>query len=187
MAKLVFEMMISLDGYINDARGDFDWGHIDAEVHGHANGEGRRCGLAVYGRRMYETMAFWQTYRGDTPFEAEYAEIWRQTDKIVVSKTLTEPKTPRTKLVTSLDVDAMRDLKAQTGRDIFVSGPTLAADYLDAGLVDEIGIYYVPVAVGDGTPMFQTRNKVKLARTEEVPFANGTVFIRYDVLNGSNG
>ncbi|EUB95378.1 bifunctional deaminase-reductase domain protein [Rhizobium sp. CF080] len=185
MAKLVFEMMISLDGYINDATGDFDWGHIDAAVHGHANEEGRRCGLAVYGRRMYETMAIWETYQGGTPFEAEYAELWRQTDKIVVSETLTEPKTRRTKILPSLDTEAMRDLKIQTGRDIFVSGPTLAAAYLDAGLVDEVGIYYVPVAVGDGTPMFQTRNKMKLARIEEVPFPNGTVFMRYDVVNGS--
>ncbi|MEN3146904.1 hypothetical protein ABCW43_06290 [Neorhizobium sp. IRAMC:178] len=117
MAKLVFEMMVSLDGYINDAAGDFDWGHIDAQVHGHANREGRRCGLAVYGRRMYETMAIWETYQGGTPFEAEYAELWRQTDKIVVSKTLTEAKTRRTKILPSLDAEAMGDLKAQAGRD----------------------------------------------------------------------
>jgi dihydrofolate reductase len=183
MAQLVFEMMISLDGYINDARGDFDWGHVDAEVHGHANDEGRRCGLSVYGRRMYETMAIWQTYQGGTPVEMDYAGIWKNTDKLVVSRTLTEPKTPRTKIVASLDAEAMRDLKAQAGRDIAVAGPTLAAAYLDAGLVDEVGIYYVPVAVGDGTPMFQTRNKLRLERTEQVPFANGTTFIRYRVLN----
>ncbi len=185
MAKLVFEMMISLDGYINDARGDFDWGHIDAEVHGHANREGRRCGLAVYGRRMYETMAIWETYQGGTPFEAEFAELWRQTDKIVVSTTLTEPKTMRTKILPALDTGAMGELKARSGREIFVSGPTLAAAYLDAGLVDEVGIYYVPVVVGDGTPMFQTRGKVRLERIEAAPFANGTVFTRYRVLNAN--
>jgi len=180
MAKLIFQMMVSLDGYINDPKGGFNWGHIDAEVHGHANAEMRRCGLAIFGRRMYETMAVWETYEANTPFEAEYAELWHQTDKIVVSKTLAGPRTGRTKTVPSLDAEDMRSLKElQASGDISVSGPTLASTYLDAGMVDEIGIYYVPVVVGDGTPMFQMRSTLKLERIEQTPFANGTTFIRY--------
>lgn len=137
MAKLVFKMMASLDGYINDAHGGFDWGHIDAEVHGHANDEMRRCGIAVYGRRMYEIMAIWEIWEAATDYEAEFADLWRKTDKIVVSKTLAGPKTGRTKVVPSLDVDDMRSLKEETREDICVAGPTLAA-YLDAGLIDEV-------------------------------------------------
>jgi dihydrofolate reductase len=180
MARLVFQMMVSLDGYINDAGGDFDWGHIDEEVHRHANGEMRRCGLEIYGRRMYETMAVWETYETSSPVEAEFAELWRRTDRIVVSQTLTETSSGRTKIVPSLSAEDMLSLKElQPSGDISVSGPTLAATYLDAGLVDEIGIYYIPVVVGNGTPMFQTRNRLNLERIEETPFANGAAFVRY--------
>lgn len=183
MAKLIFQMMVSLDGYINDAGGDFDWGYVDEEVHGHANAEMRRFGLDIYGRRMYETMAVWETYETSSPVEAEFAELWRRTDKIVVSKTLAETSSSRTKIVPSLSLEDMRSLKElQPSGDISVSGPTLAATYLEAGLIDEIGIYYIPVVVGDGTPMFQTKNRLKLERTEETPFANGVIFARYGVL-----
>lgn len=182
MANLVFQMMISLDGYINDTGGGFDWGHIDAEVHGHANREAGRCGMAVYGRRMYGVMAIWQTYEGNTPCEKEFAELWRKIPKLVVSKSLCEPKTPLTRVVHSLDAGSMRALKEQVRRDIFVSGPTLAATYLEAGLVDEIGIYHVPIIVGGGTPMFSPPTRLKLERTETHPFRNGVNFTRYRVL-----
>jgi dihydrofolate reductase len=186
MAKLTFTMMISLDGYINDAKGDFNWGQIDEEVHQHANAEARRQGTQIYGRKMYETMVAWETYEGDTPVEAEFAKIWRGLDKIVVSKTLKESASKRTRIVSALDKDEIARMKAFAEKDISVSGPTLASAYLGAGLIDEIGIYYIPVVVGSGTPMFAgVKRKLQLERIEERPFGNGVVFVRYGVKEAS--
>jgi dihydrofolate reductase len=180
MAKLTFGMMVSLDGYINDAKGDFDWGQIDKDVHEHANAETRRVGTMILGRRMYETLVYWETNSGDTDFEAEFAEIWHGLDKVVVSKTLKQAKSKRTNIVPEIDVAEMRRKKATAAKDIAVAGPTLASMYLAAGLIDEIGIYYVPVVVGAGTPMFpQVNQTLKLERIEELAFTNGVVFVRY--------
>lgn len=184
MAKLTFEMMISLDGYINDAKGDFNWGQIDKVVHEHANAETKRIGTMILGRRMYETLVYWETNSGDSDFEAAFAEIWHGLDKVVVSKTLKQAKSKRTSIVPKIDVDEMRRLKASATKDLTVAGPTLASIYLAAGLIDEIGIYYVPVVVGAGTPMFQNVNQtLKLERIQELAFANGVVFVRYRMRN----
>jgi dihydrofolate reductase len=185
VAKLTFfGMMISLDGYINDAKGNFDWGQIDKNVHEHANAETRRVGTMILGRRMYETLVSWETNSGDTEFEAEFAEIWHGLDKVVVSRTLKQAKSKRTSIVPEIGLDEMRRLKASAAKDLAVAGPTLASTYLAAGLIDEIGIYYVPVVVGAGTPMFQNVNQtLKLERTQELAFANGLVFVRYRVRN----
>ncbi|MNS61381.1 hypothetical protein D3C72_944100 [compost metagenome] len=180
MAKLTFGMMVSLDGYINDAHGDFNWGQIDEEVHAHANAEAMRIGTEIYGRRMYEVMVYWETVDDGDDTEAEFGRQWRAKDKIVVSKSLDAVASQRTRLVPALSLDDMRRLKANATSDIAVAGPTLAATYLAAGLIDEIGIYYVPVVVGAGTPMFQhVPGTLKLARLEERAFANGVVFVRY--------
>jgi dihydrofolate reductase len=183
VAKLTFYgMMISLDGYINDAKGDFNWGQIDKDVHEHANAETGRLGTMIVGRRLYETLVFWETYRGDTDFEAGFAEAWRGVDKIVVSKTLKQATSARTTIVPEIDLDEMRRLKAAAAGDLSVGGPTLASTYLAAGLIDEIGIYYVPVVVGGGTPMFQqVKHTLRLERIEERAFTNGVVFVRYRV------
>jgi dihydrofolate reductase len=183
VAKLTFYgMMISLDGYINDAKGDFNWGQIDKDVHEHANAETRRLGTMILGRRMYETLVFWETYRGDTDFEARFAEAWRGVDKIVVSKTLKQATSARTTIVPEIDLDEMRRLKAAAAGDLSVGGPTLASTYLAAGLIDEIGIYYVPVVVGGGTPLFQqVKHTLRFEGIEERAFANGVVFVRYRV------
>jgi dihydrofolate reductase len=185
VAKLTFfGMMISLDGYINDAKGDFNWGQIDKNVHEHANAETKQIGTMILGRRMYETLVSWETYRGDTDFEAEFAEIWHSLDKLVVSKTLKQAKSKRTSIVPAIDLDEMRRLKASAVKDLAVAGPTLASTYLAAGLIDEIGIYYVPVIVGAGTRMFQkVPQTLKLERIQELAFANGVVFVRYRIQN----
>lgn len=184
MALLRMQMMGSLDGYVNDAEGRFDWHRVDEGVHEHSHAEGRRDSLAVYGRRMYETMLFWQTYDGDAPLYAEFARFWRGVDKLVVSRSLRKVDSERTGLVADLDPEAMRRLKAEREGLISVSGPTLAARYLDAGLVDEIGVYVAPVIVGGGTAMFQSRNFIRTERVEAIPFGNGVTFMRYRVLNG---
>jgi dihydrofolate reductase len=183
MAKLIYSMMASLDGYINDASGGFDWGQIDPEVHAHANEEARRLGTEIYGRRMYEMMVAWETLEADNDVEAEFGRIWRGHDKIVVSRSLEAVSSARTRLVTELDPDEMRRMKASATQDLAVSGPTLAATYLNAGLVDEVGVYYVPVVVGSGTPMFRNlTHPLKLMLVEERKFANGVVFMRYRLL-----
>lgn len=183
MAKLLFNMMSSLDNYINDANGGIDWGHIDDEVHQHANDTQRQVSLDIYGRRMYEMMVYWETYDEGVAVAADFADAWKSADKLVVSKSLKSVSSARTTLVADLDIDGMRKLKAERTGAIAISGPTLAARYLDAGLVDEIGIYYIPVVVGGGTPMFQVKAMLKLERIEERPFRNGVVFVGYRVLN----
>lgn len=178
--KLGFTMMASLDGYINDAQGGFDWDQIDPAVHAHANAEAERVGTEIYGRRMYEVMAYWETVEADDPVEADFARLWRAQDKIVVSRTLGAVASARTTLVPALGADEVRRLKAAATKDLAVSGPTLAATYLAAGLVDEIGVYVVPVVVGSGTPMFQGVDATRgLERVEVVPFANGVTFMRF--------
>jgi len=183
MAKLTFNMMTSLDNYINDVNGDFNWGQIDHDVHQDANDAQREVSLDIYGRRMYEMMVYWETYDGGVPVEADFSDAWKSVDKLVVSKSLKNVSSERTTLLADLDIEGMRKLKAERDGDIAISGPTLAARYLDAGLVDEVSIYYIPVIVGGGTRMFQVKNKLKLERIEERSFRNGVNFIRYRVLN----
>ena len=180
MAKLIYSMMVSLDGYINDAAGDFDWGQIDAEVHAHANAEAERIGTEIYGRRMYEIMVAWETLDADNDVEAEFARNWRDKDKIVVSKSLDAVSSARTQLVSELSLEDLRRMKAEATMDLAVAGPTLASTYLNAGLVDEVSLYYVPVVVGGGTPVFQNiEKKLTFTLLEERKFPNGVVFTRY--------
>jgi dihydrofolate reductase len=187
MAKLVYQMQASLDGYVEDAGGKFDWADPDDEVHAHANEEQARAGTDIYGRKMYETMVFWETANTMPEMPTvgiEYAKFWQNSDKIVVSKTLTEVSSKRTRIVTSLSADEVRKLKAGATRNISVSGPTVAAQYLNAGLVDEISVYIVPIAVGGGLPMFKDINHhIRLERIEQIAFKGGCTFVRYAVRN----
>lgn len=185
MGKLVFGMMTSLDGYINDVRGDFNWGQVSEEVHRFAEAEEARIGQVIYGRRIYETMKVWDGLaedQGVSQFERDYAVVWRSIDKIVVSRTLPEVTTTRTRLVRELGVEDVAALKAGTEKDISVSGPTLASSLLRQGLVDEVSIYFIPVAVGAGTAMFQVEELTRLERKEMRSFDNGVVFMRFDVV-----
>ncbi|MBX3531211.1 MAG: dihydrofolate reductase family protein [Rhizobiaceae bacterium] len=183
MAILRMQMMGSLDGYVNDAQGNFDWHDMDRGVHEHSHAEGHRDSLAIYGRRMYETMLFWETYDGDAPLYAKFARYWRGVEKLVVSSSLAKVSSANTILLKSLDIEAMRRLKAERSDVMSVSGPTLGARFLDAGLVDEIGIYTAPVIVGGGTPMLQSKRFIRTERVESIPFGNGVTFARYRVLN----
>ena len=140
----------------------------------------KKVATFILGRRMSETMVYWETYSGDTDVQAEFAEVWHGLDKVVVSKTLKQATSKRTRIVPEIGLDEMRRLKATADNDLTFAGPTLASTYLAAGLIDEIGIYYVPVVVGAGTPMFQQVNKtLKLERIQELAFSNGVVFVRY--------
>ncbi|HEY2984134.1 MAG TPA: dihydrofolate reductase family protein, partial [Jatrophihabitantaceae bacterium] len=144
MAKLIYSAIASLDGYIADADGNFDWAAPDEEVHAFVNDRERPIGTYLYGRRMYETMVAWETMptdEGQPPVSRDYAQIWRAADKIVYSTTLPAVSSDRTRLERDFDIDAVRQLKASADRDISVGGPGLAAIAIAAGLIDELHLF----------------------------------------------
>jgi dihydrofolate reductase len=179
MGKLIYSAIASLDGYVNDAAGRFDWAAPDAEVHAFVNDQERPIGTYLYGRRMYETMAAWETMDDPAPLMRDYAEIWRAADKVVVSRTLDHVTTPRTRLERALDPEAVRALKA--AGDVSVGGPNLAADALRAGLVDELHLFLNPVIVGGGTAALPDGLRADLELVGERRFANGVVHVHYVV------
>ena len=154
MGRLVYSVIMSLDGYVDDAEGGFAWAMPDEEVHAYVNDLMRPIGTHLYGRRLYAVMAGWQTL-GTSPDESavtrDFGELWRGADKVVYSTTLDEVSTPRTRLERSFDPEAVRSLVAASDRDVLVGGPGLAEHALRAGLVDEIGVVVAPVVVGGGT------------------------------------
>jgi dihydrofolate reductase len=179
MGKLVYSAIASLDGYVNDADGNFDWAAPDAELHAFVNDQERPIGTYLYGRRMYETMAVWETMDDPEPVMRDYAEIWRAAEKVVVSTTLDAVTTPRTRLERALDPEAVRALKA--AGDVSVGGPTLAADVLRAGLVDELHLFLNPVVVGEGTAALPDGLHAELELESQRRFGNGVVHVHYRV------
>jgi dihydrofolate reductase len=183
MADLVYSVIASMDGYIEDEAGRFDWAAPDEEVHAFVNELERPIGTYLYGRRMYETMVFWD----DPPELAvqptvgqEFAELWQAADKIVYSQTLQTVSSPRTRLEREFDPKAVLRLKGTALRDLSVGGPELAAQAVEAGLVDEYHLFLVPVVVGRGKRAFpETRARVQLELLDERSFRNGTVYLRY--------
>ncbi len=151
--KLIYLAIASLDGYIEDAAGDFQWAAPDEEVHGFVNDLERPVGTYLYGRRMYETMVYWETaheLRDPSPAVRDYTDIWQAADKVVFSKTLGEPSSARTVIEREFDPERIRTLKASAAHAISVGGPDLAGQALAAGLVDELQLISVPVLVGGG-------------------------------------
>ncbi|WP_167043574.1 dihydrofolate reductase family protein [Salinibacterium sp. ZJ454] len=182
MGRLIYAGIVSLDGYINDAAGNFDWAAPDEEVHAFINDLERSAGTYLYGRRMYEVMKFWQTVPQQPDESAvmlDYAEVWRAADKIVFSTSLEAVDTPRTRLERTLDPDAVARLKADEESDLAIGGATLAASAIAAGLVDEFGLFLVPFIVGGGTPFFPDGVRAGLRLEDERRFASGIVYLRY--------
>ena len=181
MARLIYSAIASLDGYTADEAGNFDWAAPDAELHAFVNDLERDVGTHLYGRRMYETMAVWETM--DVSAEPEvmrdYAGIWRAADKVVYSRTLAAPSTPRTRIERAFDPEAVRRMKRTAGRDISVGGPSLAAHALRAGIVDEIQLFLVPAVVGGGTRALPNGLRADLELLDERRFAGGAVYLRY--------
>ena len=182
MAKLIYAAITSLDGYIEDEEGRFDWAMPDAEVHAFANDLERPIGTHLYGRRMYETMAVWQTV-GDEPgpptAETDFAELWRALDKVVYSSTLDAVWTPRTRLEREFDPEAVRRMKEAADGDMSVSGPGLAESAFRAGLVDEVHLFVFPVVVGGGKPGLPRDVRLDLELLDERRFGNGVVHLHY--------
>ena len=182
MRRLVYLAITSLDGFIEDDQGAFDWAMPDVEVHEFVNDIERRLGTHLYGRRMYETMAVWQTI-GDQPdlsaAEVAFADDWRSVDKIVYSRTLEAVTTPRTTLEREFEADRVRLLKRTADRDIGIGGPALAAHAFRAGLVDEIHLFAFPIVVGGGKPGLPRDVSVDLQLVDQQRFGNGVVYTHH--------
>ncbi len=181
MGELTYSAIASVDGYIADADGDFGWAAPDEDVHRFVNELERPIGTYLYGRRMYETMAYWETASGLPEHEADYAEIWRGADKVVYSRTLADVSTARTRLEREFDPAAVRALKEGSERELSVGGAELAAGALAAGLVDEVHLILAPAIVGGGTRALPDGLRADLELRDERRFGNGTVFLRYRV------
>lgn len=186
MAKLIYSAIASLDGYIEDEQGKFDWAEPDEEVHAFANELERRVGTHLFGRRMYETMAVWETLGGAglPTVMREFAELWRGADKIVYSTTLESVSTARTRLERRFDAEAVRELKAASARDLAVAGPALASVAFAARLVDELHLFLVPVMVGGGKRALPDHVHLQLEHEEQRSFSNGVVYLRYRSARG---
>jgi dihydrofolate reductase len=182
VGRLIYAAMCSLDGYTEDESGDFGWAMPDEEVHKFANDLERPLGTYVYGRRMYETMAYWETDDPDwNAVLTDYAEVWRAADKVVYSRTLTEVGTARTRLAGEFDPAELRELKERSGHDIGIGGPTIAAEALRAGLVDEVALLLFPVVVGGGKPALPDGLRAELKLLDDRRFESGVVYLRYAV------
>lgn len=179
---LIYSMITSLDGYTADTEGKFDWAEPDEEVLTFLNDKERGVGTYLYGRRMYETMRYWETADPDShsPGSNDFASFWRAADKIVYSTTLDSADTAHTRIERRFDPDAIRTLK-QRG-DVNVSGPGLASEAIRAGLVDEYQLFVAPVLVGGGTPVFPSRVNLRLEPIEQHQFASGFVYLSYRTL-----
>jgi dihydrofolate reductase len=181
MARLQYAVLCSLDGYTADADGKFDWATPEEEVHAFVNDLERPVGTCLYGRKMYETLAVWQTIRGPghPAVENDYADIWRAADKVVFSTTLDAVTTPRTRLERTFDPEAVRQLKEDSGSDLGIGGSGLAAHALRAGLVDDIHHFLYPVVVGGGTRALPDDVRLDLELVDEHRFANGVVYLHH--------
>ena len=185
MAKLIYSMIQSLDGYVEDEHGDFGWGAPEDEgVHSYVNELASSVGTYLYGRRMYETMVYWEsahTIPDQPQFVLDWARQWQATEKIVYSRTLAEPRSMRTRLEREFDPDAVRRLKAGAEHDIDIAGPELAAQAIRAGLVDEFQMIVCPVIIGGGKRFFPDGVRLNLELVEERRFGTRVVVLLYAV------
>jgi dihydrofolate reductase len=184
MARLIYGSNMSLDGYTEDAHGGFDWAPPDDEVFSYITTLMWSAGTYLYGRRMYETLAVWETdpsLAAQSDLTADYASAWQAADKIVYSSTLVAPTTTSTRLERHFDPSAVRDLKAAADSDLLVGGPNLAAQALGAGLVDEVVLFVWPVILGGRNPALPTDARIDLELVDEHRFDCGVVCLRYRV------
>ena len=182
MAKLIYSAICSLDGYVADAEGNFDWAAPDDELHSFVNDLERPIGTHLYGRRMYETMRFWETPEASTDqavVSRDYAEIWRSADKIVFSRTLDHVSSAKTHIEREFEPDAIRRLKEEAERDIGIGGPGLAGEAIRAGLVDEYHLFLNPIVVGGGNPALPSDAHIVLELIDQRRFGSGVIHLHY--------
>ncbi len=182
MGKLIYVTPVSLNGHIADETGDYEWAAPDDEVHAFINDVMRPVGTYIYGRKMYQTMAVWETpdvIPGPTPAMLDFARIWQAADKIVNSKSLETVSTGKTRLEREFDPQVVGGRKAQWTHDVALGGPTLAAHAIRAGIVDEYHLLVAPIILGGGKPVLPGNVRVTLELVDERGFDNGTVYLRY--------
>ncbi|MFL5954209.1 MAG: dihydrofolate reductase family protein [Gaiellaceae bacterium] len=181
MAKLIYSAISSLDGFVADESGNFDWAAPNTEVHAFINDLERPVGTYLYGRRMYEVMAAWETMEvaDEPPVIRDYARIWRAAEKIVYSTTLEEVSSSRTRVERVFDPAAIRELKAHAASDVSIGGPTLAARAFAAGLIDECHLFLTPIVVGGGTRSLPDGRRAELELLDERRFESGVVHLHY--------
>ncbi len=184
MAKLIYSAITSLDGYVEDEDGKFEWAAPDEEVHAFVNDLERQIGTFLYGRRMYETMVSWETVStgaDQPPVMRDFAEMWRGAEKIVYSRTLKTVSSARTRIERAFDPEAVRQMKEVSIRDITVGGPELAGHAINAGLVDECHLFLGPVVVGGGKRSLPRNVRMQLELLDQRRFANGVVHLHYRI------
>jgi dihydrofolate reductase len=184
MAKLIYSALSSLDGYIEDKEGNFDWAAPDEEVHSFINNLERSAGTYLLGRRMYEIMTVWETdpdLAAESPILGDYAQMWQAANKIVYSRTLDAVSTRRTRLERTFDPVAIQKLKDTSEKDISIGGPELAAHAFRAGLIDECQLFLTPIIIGGGKPSLPSDVRLELELLEERRFMSGVVYLRYGV------
>jgi dihydrofolate reductase len=187
MANLIYSAISSLDGYIEDLDGRFDWAMPDEEVHGFINNLERSTGTYLFGRRMYETMMVWETdpnLAADSPLTRDFAEIWQAANKIVYSRTLQTVSTRKTHLKRTFDPEVIRQLKESVTHDILIGGPELAAHAFRSGLVDECHLFLTPIIIGGGKQSLPDNLQLELDLLEERRFDSGVIFLRYRTKKG---
>jgi dihydrofolate reductase len=185
MANLIYTAITSLDGYVADENGNFDWAAPDDELHGFVNDLERQHGTYLYGRRLYEVMVYWENAPGvddsdpQPSVEEDYATLWRAAEKVVFSTTLADVSSTRTRLERHFDADTVWALKTSAERDVSIGGPTLAGQALKTGLVDEVRLFLTPVVVGGGTHALPADVRLNLELLDEHRFGSGVVYMRY--------
>jgi dihydrofolate reductase len=185
MARLIYSAISSLDGYIEDRDGNFDWAMPDEEVHRFINDLERTAGTYLYGRRMYETMMVWETdpdLAADSPLTQDFAQIWQAAAKIVYSKSLAAASTRNTQIERNFNPEAIKQLKKTAQQDISIGGAELAAHAFRAGLIDECHLFLIPIIVGGGKPCLPDNVRLNLDLLAERRFSNGTVYLHYQAM-----
>ena len=184
MSKLIYSSITSVDGYMEDASGNFEWARPDEEVFAFINDLERPIATYLYGRRMYETMVFWETAgddSGESSATADFTDLWQAADKIVYSTTLEKVQSARTRIERVFDPAAVREIKDASTRDMTVAGPQLAASAIKAGLVDELQLFVTPAVIGAGKPALPENVRLNVELLDERRFGNGTVYLRYGI------
>jgi dihydrofolate reductase len=183
VAKLIYVAIASLDGYIEDRWGKFDWAEPDQELHAFVNELARPVRTYLLGRRMYDVLVYWESIElaGQPPHIRDFAEIWRAADKIVYSKTLEAASSARTRIERDFDPERVRQLKAEAADDLSVGGPELAGHAIRAGLVDDVHLFLAPIAVGGGKHCLPQNVRVELELLDERRFAGGVVHLHYRI------
>jgi len=181
MADLIYSAITSLDGYVADEHGKWDWSFPDPEVHAAVNEMERPIGTHLYGRRMYEVLVAWETMDDPHPHMRDYAEIWRAADKVVYSSTLEQVSSQRTRIERRFDPEAVRELKRSAAGDLAIGGPHLAAEAFAAGLVDHVHLFLSPVIVGGGNRALPDGVRLDLELVDERRFGNGVIHLHHRV------